>query len=249
MIYRLSRNRKFNLFIVFTMVVTLFGVPATAEAGILGKTLQAIRPFASVAGKVAGAVAGATLCAGFVPPLGMLAGAVGGWIVGGIVTNYATGSLGKLASIGGAAVGVVALSSFGPVGYVGGALVGGWLGKTAMGLLQKTDRKATGGILFMTGNQQPAAAPAGPVALSPEIPASFDQAPSQVTSAVEPTATSQIEPTSEDLRNADAEYQRAYQAYVTATREGSSENIAEAHKAYLKAFESYKALTGKSPQN
>lgn len=249
MIYRLSRDRKFNLFIVFTMVVALLGAPAAAEAGILGKTLQVIRPFASVAGKVAGAIAGATLCAGFVPPLGMLAGAVGGWIVGGIVTNYGTASLGNLASIGGAALGVMALSSFGPVGYVGGALVGGWLGKTAMNLLQKTDRKTTGGILFMTGNQQPAATPAGPVALSPEIPASFDQAPSPVATNVEAAATAQAEPTSEEVRNADAAYQKAYQTYVSATREGSSDKIAEAHKAYLEAFASYKALTGKNPKN
>jgi len=247
MVYQLVKNRQFNLFLLASFIFAILIVPATAEAGILGSILNAARPYAKVIGKIAGAVAGASLCAGFVPPLGMIAGGIAGWIVGGIVTGYATGSLSNLAALGGAAAGVMALSSFGPVGYVAGALIGGFLGKTAMALLHKADREATGGILFMKGDSSPATTSG--VALSPEVPVSLDNAapaPMPVTSSVNGAVT--IAPSTEEIRKADAAYRSAYQAYITATRESNSQNINETHKAYLKALEDYKKLTGKDPQ-
>jgi hypothetical protein len=249
MVYQLVKNRQFNLFLLASFIFAILIVPATAEAGILGKILNATRPYAKVIGKIAGAVAGASLCAGFVPPLGMIAGGIAGWIVGGIVTSYATGSLSNLAALGGAAAGVMALSSFGPVGYVAGALIGGFLGKTAMSLLHKADREATGGILFMTGDSAPATTSG--VALSPEVPLSLDNSapvPMPVTSSVNSAAPVTIAPSSDEVRAADATYRNAYQAYISATREGNSQNIKTTHQAYLKALDDYKKLTGKDPQ-
>jgi hypothetical protein len=249
MVYKLVKNRQFNLFLLASFIFAILIVPATAEAGILGSILNAARPYAKVIGKIAGAVAGASLCAGFVPPLGMIAGGIAGWIVGGIVTGYATGSLSNLAALGGAAAGVMALSSFGPVGYVAGALIGGFLGKTAMALLHKADREATGGILFMTGGSAPATTSG--VALSPEVPISLDNAapaPMPVTSSVSDGGSVTIAPSTEEIRKADAAYRNAYQAYISATRAGNSQNITTTHKDYLKALEDYKKLTGKDPQ-
>lgn len=247
MIYRLVKNRQFNLLLVASFIFAILIIPATAEAGILGSILNTVRPYAKFAGKIAGAVAGASLCAAFVPPLGLLAGGIAGWIVGGIVTSYATGSLSNLASLGGAALGVMALSSFGPVGYVAGALMGGFLGKIAMSLLYKADREATGGILFLTGDKASKPANTG-VALAPEVPMSLDSAaPSPVTSSVADAPVT-IAPTSAEISRADTAYRNAYQAYISATREGNSQNISATHKAYLQALEEYKKLTGKEPQ-
>ncbi len=248
MVYKLVKNRQFNLLLVASFVFSILIIPATVEAGILGSVLGAVRPYAKFLGKIAGAVAGASLCAAFVPPLGMIAGGIAGWIVGGIVTSYGTGSLTNLAALGGAAAGAMALASFGPVGYVAGALVGGFLGKIAMGLLHKADREATGGMLFMTGGSSPATNTG--VALSPEVPVSLDNTapvPMPVTSSVADAPVT-IAPTSGEVKAADTAYRNAYQTYINATRNGSSQNISETHKAYLKALEDYKKLTGKDPQ-
>lgn len=246
MIYQLSRSRKFNLLLIASFVFAILIIPGTAHAGILGKVLNTVRPFAKFAGKIAGAVAGASLGAAFMPPLGMLAGGIAGWIVGGIVTSYATGSLSNLAALGGATLGVMALSSFGPVGYVAGALMGGFLGKMAMSLLYKADREATGGILFMTDKPATSAGSSPGVALAPEIPMAYDN--SAVVPVTENTAGDNVNiaPTSEEISKADKEYRSAYQLYINATREGK--NVSEAHKAYLQAFDNYKKLTGKDPQ-
>lgn len=250
MINRLTRSKGLNMFLILSILAAIFVVPSTAEAGILGSVLSAVRPFAKVAGHIAGAVAGASLCSAFVPPIGMLAGGIAGWIVGGIVTSYATGSLTNLAALGGAAAGAMALASFGPIGYVAGALVGGFLGRTAMNLLHKADREATGGILFFnSGNKSSSNSGnivTGGPALAPELPASYDNviAPAPVT---EGTTTPAFAPTTEEIRQADAKYQAAYDAYISATKAGNSANIAETHKNYMAAYEEYKHLTGKEP--
>jgi hypothetical protein len=245
MFYRLRKNRGLNLLMVLSILAAIFVVPATAEAGILGSVLNAVRPFAKFAGKIAGAVAGASLCAGFVPPLGMLAGGVAGWIVGGILTGYGTGSLSNLATLGGAAAGAMALASFGPIGYVAGALAGGFLGRMAMKLLHKADHEATGGILFFNNNSGNVVT--GGPALAPEIPAAYENnviAPAPVT---DNTNNSSFAPTSEEIRQADAKYQAAYDAYVSATKANNAAEITETHKKYMAAYEEYKKLTGKEP--
>ncbi|MEW6709521.1 MAG: hypothetical protein AB1403_06815 [Candidatus Riflebacteria bacterium] len=251
MFYRLSRNKGLNLFLILSILAAIFVVPTTAEAGILGSVLNAVRPFAKFAGKIAGAVAGASLCAAFVPPLGMLAGGIAGWIVGGIVTGYGTGSLSNLATLGGAVAGAMALASFGPIGYVAGALAGGFLGKMAMNLLHKADREATGGILFFNGKSNSGSSNSGSVitggpALAPEIPAAYDNviAPAPVT---ENTSTPASAPTSEEIKQADAKYKAAYDAYISATKGNNAESIKEAHKNYSAAYEEYKKLTGQEP--
>ncbi|HMM59894.1 MAG TPA: hypothetical protein PKC25_07170 [Candidatus Rifleibacterium sp.] len=190
MFYRLAKNRQFNMLMIASFVFAILLVPMTAQAGILGSVLNAVRPFAKIAGNIAGAVAGASLGAAFMPPLGMLAGGVAGWIVGGIVTSYATGSLSNLAALGGAALGVMALASFGPVGYVAGALVGGLLGKIAMNLLYKADRTATGGILFMNGGSN-----AGSMTAVPRLRLRLPPRLSRARSASRPAAKKSPKPT------------------------------------------------------
>ncbi len=246
MFYRLSRNKGLNLVLIFSLLAAIFVVPATAEAGILGSVLNAVRPFAKFAGKIAGAVAGASLCAGFVPPLGMIAGGVAGWIVGGIVTGYGTGSLTNLATLGGAVAGAMALASFGPIGYVAGALAGGFLGKMAMKLLHTADREATGGILFFNGGNSGGTAVSGGPALAPELPPAYNSE-AALAPVTENTASTGYTATAEEIRQADARYRAAYDAYVAATKANNSADIAQTHKNYMAAYEEYKKVTGKEP--
>ena len=250
MFYKLSRSRSFNVLLVFSILAAILIVPTTAEAGILGSVLKAVRPFAKFAGKIAGAVAGATLCSAFLPPLGMIAGGIGGWIVGGIVTGYGTGSLSNLATLGGAAAGAMALASFGPLGYVAGALAGGFLGRKAMSLLHSADREATGGILFLNNNKggNSTTVVGGSPALAPEIPQAHDKviAPAPVS---EDTVQGPLIVTHDEIREAEAKYRNAYNDYIAATRNNKAEEIKKAHEKYMAAFEAYKKLTGEEPEN
>ncbi|MGM0598738.1 MAG: hypothetical protein ACQETH_02865 [Candidatus Rifleibacteriota bacterium] len=250
MFYRLSRSRSFNVLLVFSILAAILIVPSTAEAGILGSVLSAVKPFAKFAGKIAGAVAGATLGSAFLPPLGMIAGGIGGWIVGGIVTGYGTGSLSNLATLGGAAAGAMALASFGPMGYVAGALAGGFLGRKAMSLLHSADREATGGILFFNNknkNSGSSTVVGGSPALAPEIPQAHDQvsAPAPVS---EETSQATVITTQDEIREAEARYRNAYNDYIAATRNNKAEEIKKAHEKYIAAFEAYKELTGEEPE-
>ncbi|HNX75031.1 MAG TPA: hypothetical protein PLM07_07560 [Candidatus Rifleibacterium sp.] len=250
MFNQLVKNRQFNILIIASLMFSIFLVPMPAQAGILGSVLNAVRPFANFAGNIAGAVAGASLGAAFMPPLGILAGGVAGWIVGGIVTRYATGSLGSLATVAGAAVGVAACASFGPIGYVAGALAGGMLGRMAMKLLDKADNNMTGGILFNKGGSSAAPSTTG-VALSPEIPASYNGTAQPVANgAVSGASAGQINisASADEIAKADNAYQKAYDNYLSATREGNAEKINTANKAYQEAFNNYRKLTGKDPQ-
>jgi hypothetical protein len=230
--------------LALSVLAAIFVVPATAEAGILGSILSAVKPYAKVLGKIGGAVAGAALCAGFVPPLGMIAGGIGGWIVGGIITGYGTRNLTSLATLGGAAAGAMALASFGPIGYVAGALAGGFLGRTAMKLLHQADNSTTGGILFFTGDNNKIQT--GGPALAPEIPVAYDSATIPVTEGTSGQAP-EIAPTTDEIREADAKYQAAYDAYISATKSSNAKELEKAHQNYISAYEDYKRLTGEAP--
>lgn len=254
----LVKKPVLNTFLVCLLTFSMLAAPMAAEAGILSSILRAVRPMAGIAGNIAGAVAGVTLGSAFVPPLGMLIGGVAGWIVGGIIANHGSASLANLATIGGAVVGGMALASMGPIGYVIGGLAGGWLGRTAMNLLQGADRRHTGGVLFMTGEGTSVSAPtgissSGPVTFSGgEIPATFNQAPAQAPAPVtDQTVQIQVQdftPSTEEIREADAEYRAAYQEYLRVSREGNAEKIRSAYSRYNEAIETYRNLTGDEPK-
>ncbi len=131
-----------------------------------------------------------------------------------------------------------------------GALPGVPLGRIAMGLLDKADNTVTGGVLFNnSGSQTSSTSSTTGVALSPEIPVSYDssaQAPVESVGAT--TGQVSISASAEDISKADSDYKAAYQNYLSATREGNAEKINAANKAYQEAFNNYKKLTGKEPQ-
>lgn len=245
--YTIRISKKISYFLVLSLILSVFAAPITAEAGILGKILSAVKPYAGTLGNLGGAVAGAVMGASFLPPVGILAGGIAGYVVGGILANYAAGGLSNIATLGGAALGVMAGASFGPIGYIVGALGGGLLGKIAMSLLYKLDKKTTGGILL-----SPAVDSSG----EPILVGSTSQtsavgdipAAAPISGADELKVTEELNASANDISQADAEYQEAYRGYIVAVRTGSTETIKEAHEKYKNAFNRYKKLTGKDPQ-
>lgn len=242
MVLKITKRRDLSMLLVLVLMVSMLVVPAVAEAGIISSALSSLRPFLQVGGKVAGAVVGGTLCSGFVPPLGMIAGGLAGWMIGGIISNYGTSSIGNLATLAGAAAGAMALSSLGPIGYVAGAIGGGWIGKWAMGLLKSTD---PGGILFSQQPSMTVAGSSGPTVYSGSVPALSAASPMAAGPSVIPQAS--YIPTSEEIRQADQEYQAAYQLYLKASRSGDASEIKAANEQYQQALENYRAMIGSDP--
>ena len=244
--YTIRISKKISYFLVLSLILSVFAAPIAAEAGILGKILSAVKPYAGTIGNLGGAVAGAVMGASFLPPVGILAGGIAGYVVGGILANYAAGGLSNIATLGGAALGVMAGASFGPIGYVVGALGGGLLGKIAMVYCTNLI-KTTGGILL-----SPAVDSSG----EPILVGSTSQtsavgdipAAAPISGADELKVTEELNASANDISQADAEYQEAYRGYIVAVRTGSTETIKEAHEKYKNAFNRYKKLTGKDPQ-
>ena len=85
----------------------------------------------------------------------------------------------------------------------------------------------TGGVLFNnSGSQTSSTSSTTGVALSPEIPVSYDssaQAPVESVGAT--TGQVSISASAEDISKADSDYKAAYQNYLSATREGNAEKI------------------------
>ena len=244
-------RKPVSVLLVLSIVTSFFILPAVpARAGILGSFLNAVRPLAGIAGKVGGAVIGASMGAAFVPPLGMIAGGVLGWIAGGIITGYGTGSLANLATIGGGVVGAMALGP-GAVGMVGGFLLGGFLGRMAMNLLQRADGSLTGGILF----KKAGTASTSGTSLTSKIKSFFGGNGSSVSSpAFTNTPSTGVSgggapgvtvsgDRSTQIQASEAKYKAAYDQYLQATQKGDSGTAVDAHKVYLNAYQEFKTLS------
>ncbi len=231
-----TAKRPVSMLLILSIVTSFFLLPATpAHAGILGSFLHAIRPLAGIAGKVAGAVIGASLCGAFCPPLGMIAGGVMGWIAGGIITGYGTSSLANLATLAGGVVGAMALGP-GAVGMVGGFLLGGFLGRMAMKLLQDVDHTMTGGILF-----KKSATGIRSVLGRSQTPSSSAFTPA--TSGASSLGVTVSGDRSAEIQSAENKYKAAYQKYIDATQKGDAKAAAEAHKVYLNAYQDFQNLS------
>ena len=238
MIHKLSRNRSIAYVLLISFVFTMF-TPMIARAGVLGSLLNFVKPVAGILGNIGGAIAGASLGSAFCPPLGTIAGGIIGYVVGGVLGNYAAGGLSNVATLAGAAVGYAAMSSMGPVGMVAGVFLGGVVGKMAYSLLKKLDNSVTGGVVFAPEVKETESVTVGndtKVTLSDNIPVAKS-------AVVENKVKTEADLTAEE---ATERYQKAYQAYITATRDSAnSEEINKAYKEYTEAYKVYKEVTGK----
>jgi len=244
-------RKPVSVLLVLSIVTSFFILPAVpARAGILGSFLNAVRPLAGIASKVGGAVVGAAIGAAFVPPLGMIAGGVLGWIGGGIIADHDhdTGSLANVAAICGGAVGVIAL---GPVGVGVGCLLGELLGGMVTNLLRRANGSLAGGIPF----KKAGTASTSGTSLTSKIKSFFGGNGSSVSSpAFTNTPSTGVSgggapgvtvsgDRSTQIQASEAKYKAAYDQYLQATQKGDSGTAADAHKVYLNAYQEFQTLS------
>ncbi len=240
MIHKLSRNRSIAYILLVSFVFAMF-TPMTARAGVLGSVLNFVKPYAKILGNIGGAVAGASLGSTFCPPLGTIAGGIVGYVVGGVLANYAAGGLSNVATLAGAAVGYAALASSGPVGMVAGVFVGGLLGKVAYKLIKKLDNSITGGVVFAPSDVKEAN---DSVSIGNDKVELSDSIPVANNNKKEVKGEVALSSSEMSIAEATANYEEAYQKYVTATRDGgNSEEINKAYQEYQKAYKIYKEVT------
>ena len=240
MIHKLSRNRSIAYILIVSFVFAMF-TPMTARAGVLGSVLNFVKPYAKILGNIGGAVAGASLGSAFCPPLGTIAGGIIGYVVGGVLGNYAAGGLSNVATLAGAAVGYAALASSGPVGMIAGVFVGGLLGKVAYSLIKKLDNSITGGVVFAPSDVKEADDTA--VSINDKVELS-DSIPVANTNKAEVKGEVALSSSEMSVKEATANYEAAYQRYVTAARDGAnSEEINKVYKEYQEAYKIYKEVT------
>jgi len=224
----LSRNKSIHAMLILSIICSFFVMPMPAKAGMLSDIWSTITPVMKIAGRVGGAIAGATMASAFVPPLGMIAGGVAGWLVGGAITDYATGSLCNLAIVAGGAAGALAL---GPsaLGIVGGFLIGGAIGKIAMTLLKWADNSVTGGVLL---NQGPSSS--GNTALTPsseigaiktEINSTTNKAVNTVMDKLDGISDKANDTKDNLIRAAQEKYEQASKAYREAAEKAENSTV------------------------
>ncbi len=230
------KKRSISSLLILSIVCSFFILPTIpAKAGITSSILCSLRPFLKIGGRVAGAIAGASLCGAFFPPLGMIAGGIAGWVVGGIITDYATSSLGNLVTLAGCAAGALALGSFGPIGWIGGALLGGFVGKMLYNVVKGADNWATGGLLFWKkGSSVANSTSTSGNALSVSSTPSTSATGGSIGVSCNQT----------EIQSAETKYRAAYQNYISATQTGK--DVKAAKDAYQAAYENYKSLAGQN---
>lgn len=239
MLHKLARNTSIAYVLIFSFVFALFA-PVSANAGVINSILNFIHPYSSILGQIGGAIAGASIGAGFCPPLGMIAGGIVGYVVGGHLASYATGGLSNVATLAGAAAGYCACISMGPVGAVAGVFLGGLLGKIAYKLVKKLDNSITGGVLLAPEK------PAEAVSVGDTTVTLNDNIPAVGNNVIAPNPNAKVTDADLTVQEATAKYEAAYQNYISVARDGaSSEEINKAHKEYVDAYNTYKKVTGK----
>ncbi|MBF0409106.1 MAG: hypothetical protein HQM10_17290 [Candidatus Riflebacteria bacterium] len=228
------RNQKsVHLMLVISILATFFVMPVKpVSAGFLSSLYSDLGPLLRIGAKIGGAVVGASLCSAFVPPLGIIAGAIGGWMIGSAIGSFATGSITNLGMLAGGAVGAMAMGP-GFLGTVGGFLIGAIVAKVGIGILREIDCAITGGVLLNKGSGD-----SGSVSLSPS---GFSSG--QIQQSISPTAVTSA---NVNAQTAEANYRKAYQEYISATSGGDASKIKGAHENYINALREYKAVVGSS---
>ncbi|HNW35674.1 MAG TPA: hypothetical protein PKM25_12120, partial [Candidatus Ozemobacteraceae bacterium] len=139
------RRQDVSILLVLSMIFSLWiAIPQPASAGFFQTVGNALKWTVNTAGSLAGACMGGVLgMAVGGGPIGMVAGAVGGYIVAKKVMNWATSSFVNVATTLGAVGGGLLMAGMGmpmlAVGIIGGALIA----RVAASLISKITGKST----------------------------------------------------------------------------------------------------------
>ncbi len=244
----IRRRQELSILVIFSIVFSFLTItPVPAKAGILssiGSTLGTVGKFLAVqgGGLVAGyfgAVLGIALGGG---PIGMVAGGVGGYIIGKKLMTWATTNLTNFATLAGAVGGGLLLAGCGfpmiAVGVVGGAL----LARGIAWLWKKLTGKAKTPEVAVTVTEQDNKAQAFINSLSSSSTTTATPAPAATTAK---PATPAPTPTNNG-QDAYNKYLDAYKAYMAATSKGDAAAAQASYAEYKKYLAEYNAtLKGK----
>ncbi|NLI76258.1 MAG: hypothetical protein GX442_07440 [Candidatus Riflebacteria bacterium] len=236
------RRQEISMLTVLCMVLSLWTFTAPkAHAGFLQSAGGLLKTVVINGGALAagymGGVLGIALGGG---PIGMVAGAVGGFILGKKVLTWTTASVANAATVAGAVAGGLLCAGMGlpllAAGVVGGALIA----RFGAQLIGKLFKKVTGKPAPVVDlKAQDAKAQEFINQLSKGTPAAASPAPATPTKqAVEPSKT-------DATQGAYEKYLAAYKAYMAATQSGNAAAAQKAYAEYKTNLDLYNASLGK----
>jgi hypothetical protein len=245
----INRQKHITCLLLLSMLFSIWasvGPVGTAHAGLLGSVGSVARKiFVNVGGVAAGVFGGAVGAAMGGGPLGMAAGAVGGFIVGKKVLSWTTSSVGNFATVAGAIAGGALTLGMGfpmmAVGVIGGGLIA---------------RLAVKGISKLFGKKTPVIPQ---TQIDPEAAAKENAAVADFigkmnsdkdTTASAPAIKEEPEPTQpkvtskevKDSQTAYEKYTAAYKNYMTATQKGDAAMAQSAYKEYKEYLSLYNSF-------
>ncbi len=237
----IRRRRELSVFLVLGMILSLstISVPKV-QAGLLQSVGSLLKTVVINGGALAagymGGVLGIALGGG---PIGMVAGAVGGFIIGKKVLTWTTASVANAATVGGAIAGGLLCAGMGfpllAAGVVGGALVA----RFGAQLIGKLFKKVTGKPApYVDLKAQDAKAQEFINQLTQPSPTPAAATPAPAAKAIEPDKA-------DPSQGAYEKYLAAYKAYMNATQNGNAAEAQKAYAEYKKNLDLYNASLGK----
>ena len=240
-----KQRRPVSSLLLVTMLLSLwtFASPQKAHAGIMDTVKKVAKTVVVQGGALTagffGGVVGMALGAGTIVggPIAMVAGGVGGYMIGKKVMNWATSSTANVATVLGAVGGGLLVAGMGfpllAVGVIGGALIGRGIAK----LFSKITGKAPQAISSAELAQEETNAEAFIAHVNAK--SAIDAAPVAVTTAA--VVAPQAEP-QDPAKDAYAKYLAAYKTYMAATQEGDSKAAQASYAEYKKYLDQYNVL-------
>ena len=245
----INRQKHITCLLVLSMLFSIWasvGTMGTAHAISLGSIGSVARKiFVNVGGVAAGVFGGAVGAAVGGGPLGMAAGAVGGFIVGKKVLGWTTSSVANFATVAGAVAGGALCLGMGFPMMAVGVIGGGLIARLAVKGISKLFGKKTPVIPETDINPEAAARENAAVAdfigkmnKDKEVKASAPVAKEEP-KVTEPRATSNEV---KDSQTAYEKYTAAYKNYMTATQKGDAALAQSAYKEYKKYLTLYNSF-------
>lgn len=238
--------RKISVLLLISMITYLFplnykhyyvNAQTLAKIGKITRT-AVVNVGALIAGYMGG-VLGIALGGG---PLGMVAGAVGGFIIGKKFLNWTTESVVNAATVVGAIAGGVLCAGMGfPIlaaGVMGGAILGRVVTKVVKNLFHKTTGKKNHIVRLKV---QDVKAQDFINQLTKDNTNTKSQAANQSTNQANNNTSANV-----DLSQVAYEkYINAYKAYISTLQKGNSSEVQKAYAEYKKCLDEYNATLGK----
>ena len=238
----ITRKQEITWMLVVTMFLTSWlAIPLPAKAGILQTAGKIAKTVTIQAGALAAGYMGGVLgIAVGMGPIGMAAGAIGGYIVGKKVMGWATGSVANVATIAGGVAGGLLVAGMGlpmlAVGVIGGALIG----RGVAGLLKKLTGKASTVVQVSAGAVAAEDAKGQDFINHLMNRKTEDPAPA----AVQPTAAeTTAAPTADVSQDCYNKYMNAYKAYLDASQKGDPVAAQKCFGEYQKYLGEYQTMT------